>query len=116
MMEWTSPQVKWVLSEFRHSQSTVGKFWTGTIIRGLYAAFRATTGLRVHRIPEYNSLLFSVGFRLQEREIASGGLLVSELWEYQEAIRGQPFQDISNTALPGVHEDVMRRALRIGAQ
>ncbi len=84
MMEWTLPQAKWVLSEFRRSQSACGKLWTGVVIRALYAAFRVTTGLRVRRIPQYDSCLLSAGFRLCEREVATGGLLISELWEYPD--------------------------------
>ncbi len=88
MTEWTRPQVKWVLSEFHHSQSAFGRLWTGAIIRALYAAFRVTTGLRVHRIPRHAPLLLSAGFHLQERDIATFGLLISELWEYRNGIPG----------------------------
>lgn len=86
MMEWARPRAKWVLSEFRYSQSAFGKFWTGAVIRALYAAFRATTGLQVNRIPAYGSLLRSAGFHMQECDIANGGLLISELWEYRQGI------------------------------
>jgi ubiquinone/menaquinone biosynthesis C-methylase UbiE len=90
MAEWTRPQAKWVLSEFRHSQSAFGKLWTGAVIRALYAAFRVTTGLRVRRIPQHAALLVSAGFHRQQCDIASGGLLISELWEYRKEVFGQP--------------------------
>jgi ubiquinone/menaquinone biosynthesis C-methylase UbiE len=83
MMKWARPRAKWVLSEFRYSQSVFGRVWTGTIIRALYAAFRVATGLRVTHITPHTALLRSAGFYRQQREIATGGLLISELWEYE---------------------------------
>jgi hypothetical protein len=83
MMKWARPRAKWVLSEFRYSQSAFGKIWTGAIIRALYAAFRVATGLRVTRLTPHTALLRSAGFSRQQCEIATGGLLISELWEYQ---------------------------------
>ncbi|MGH9678525.1 MAG: class I SAM-dependent methyltransferase [Candidatus Acidiferrales bacterium] len=84
MLAWARPRAKWVVSEFRYSQSALGKLWTNALIRGLYAAFRVTTGLRVHRIPQHSSYFHFAGFRRQDCEIAAGGLLISELWEYRE--------------------------------
>jgi ubiquinone/menaquinone biosynthesis C-methylase UbiE len=86
MMEWTRPETKWVLSDFQYSPSAFGRFWTSAVIRVLYAAFRATTGLRVHRIPPYVPLLFSAGFHRRQRDTAAGGLLISELWECRKEI------------------------------
>ncbi len=89
MMEWARPRAKWVLSEFHHSQPAFGKLWAGAIIHALYAAFRVTTGLQVNRIPQHTSLLLSAGFHMQECDIATGGLLISELWEYRKGILDQ---------------------------
>ncbi len=86
MMEWSRPEAQWVLSEFHYSQSAFGKLWTGAIIRALYAAFRVTTGLRVNRIPQHEAIFLSAGFHRQESHIATGGLLISELWESRQAI------------------------------
>jgi ubiquinone/menaquinone biosynthesis C-methylase UbiE len=86
MMKWARPQAKWVLSEFRYSRSLFGRVWTGAIIRSLYAAFRVATGLRVTHITPHTALLHSAGFQRQQREIATGGLLISELWEYRREI------------------------------
>ena len=83
MMEWARPSAQWVVSEFRYSQSAFGRVWTGALIRALYAAFRVATGLSVTRIPPHSALLRSAGFHRQHSEIASGGLLISELWEYR---------------------------------
>jgi len=78
------------LSEFRYSQSLFGRVWTGAIIRSLYAAFRVATGLRVTHIPPHMALLHSAGFHRQQYEIATGGLLISELWEYQQGGHANP--------------------------
>jgi ubiquinone/menaquinone biosynthesis C-methylase UbiE len=86
MLEWARPRAKWVLSEFHYSHSVFGRLWTGAIIRALYAAFRVATGLRVTHITPHTALLHSAGFHRQQREIATGGLLISELWEYRREI------------------------------
>jgi ubiquinone/menaquinone biosynthesis C-methylase UbiE len=83
MMKWASPRAKWVLSEFRYSQSIFGRVWTRAIIRALYSAFRVATGLRVTHISPHAALLRGAGFYRQQCEIATGGLLISELWEYR---------------------------------
>lgn len=94
MAQWAHPQARWVLSEFRHSQTPIGRYWTGAVIAGLYAAFHLATGLRANRIPRYRSFLRSAGFRLHKRDIATGGLLISELWEYREASECIPTQEL----------------------
>ena len=78
---WAAPRAQWVVSEFHQPPGRLGRFWTGAIIRGLYAAFRVTTGLRVVRLPNYHAALVSAGFKLRRQEFACGGLLISELWE-----------------------------------
>lgn len=77
---WASPGARWVLSEFDQASPFFARLWTTAIIRGLYAGFRLTTGLRVRRIPSCAEALRRAGFALQAREAAAGGLLVSELW------------------------------------
>jgi hypothetical protein len=89
MMQWARPEAKWVLSEFRYSQSPLGRLWTSAVIRSLYAAFRVATGLRVTHITPHTALLRSAGFSRQQSEIASGGLLISELWEYRSGNAGE---------------------------
>jgi ubiquinone/menaquinone biosynthesis C-methylase UbiE len=78
---WAAPRAHWIVSEFCQPATPVGRFWTGAIIRSLYAAFRVTTGLRTTRLPDYRPALLSEGFELRQQEHACGGLLVSELWE-----------------------------------
>jgi ubiquinone/menaquinone biosynthesis C-methylase UbiE len=79
--KWAAPRSRWIVSEFAQPSAPIGHFWTGAVIRSLYAAFRVTTGLRVTHLPDYRPALRSVGFELRREERALGGLLVSELWE-----------------------------------
>ena len=97
MTQWAHPRARWVLSEFRHSQTALGRCWTGAVIAGLYAAFHFATGLRANQIPRYTSFLRSAGFYLQKRDIATGGLLVSELWGYGEGSEYIPNEDSALT-------------------
>lgn len=78
---WAAPRARWIVSEFCQPATLVGQVWTGTVIRGLYAAFRVTTGLRTTRLPDYHPALHGEEFRLLKQEYALGGLLKSELWE-----------------------------------
>ena len=46
---WAVPGARWIVSDFREAAGPVGRLWTRAVIRGLYAAFRLTTGLLVTR-------------------------------------------------------------------
>jgi ubiquinone/menaquinone biosynthesis C-methylase UbiE len=78
---WAAPQARWIVSEFAQPAEGVGHAWTGAVIRGLYAAFQVTTGLRTTHLPDYRPALAAGGFELRQEQHACGGLLVSELWE-----------------------------------
>jgi ubiquinone/menaquinone biosynthesis C-methylase UbiE len=78
---WAAPRAQWVVSEFTQPPNRLGHLWTGAVIRGLYAAFRLTTGLRTTHLPDYRPALAAAGFKLQRENYGCGGLLVSELWE-----------------------------------
>jgi ubiquinone/menaquinone biosynthesis C-methylase UbiE len=78
---WTAPRSRWIVSEFTQPPTPLGHLWTAAVIRGLYAAFRVTTGLRVTHLPDYRPALQCEGFELRRQEYALGGLLVSEMWE-----------------------------------
>jgi ubiquinone/menaquinone biosynthesis C-methylase UbiE len=75
-----SPKARWIVSDFHQADGPIGHLWTSGIIRGLYAAFRIATGLRVTRLPNYVSALARVGCRPHREEKALGGLLQSSLW------------------------------------
>jgi SAM-dependent methyltransferase len=76
-----APKALWLVSEFRQAPLGWGRVWTGAVIRGLYALFRLTTGLRVTELPDYAQFIKANGFSAAERRVALGGLLVSELWK-----------------------------------
>jgi ubiquinone/menaquinone biosynthesis C-methylase UbiE len=84
---WAEPKAKWLVSEFAQPEAGLAHLWTGAVIRSLYAAFRATTGLRVTHLPDYRPALASAGFKLRKEERGLAGLLVSELWERGELSR-----------------------------
>jgi len=78
---FAAPDARLLVSDFREAQSPLGRAWTRTVIRSLYAAFRVTTGLRVTRLPDYCSALASAGYHSVREQNAAGGLLHSSLWE-----------------------------------
>jgi len=78
---WAAPDARWIVSEFTQPATPVMRLWGDAVIRGLYAAFRVTTGLRTTHLPDYRPALTSVGFAMRKQVHAFGGLLVSELWE-----------------------------------
>jgi ubiquinone/menaquinone biosynthesis C-methylase UbiE len=79
--DWAAPRAQWIVSEFAQPAGPLAHLWTGAVIRSLYAAFWATTGLQTTHLPEYRPALAAAGFELQREEYACGGLLVSELWQ-----------------------------------
>jgi SAM-dependent methyltransferase len=80
LADWAAPDVTWIVSDFRETQGPIGRIWTSGVTRGLYAAFRLTTGLRVTRLPKYLPAIAEAGFRLRHEENALGGLLHSSVW------------------------------------
>jgi ubiquinone/menaquinone biosynthesis C-methylase UbiE len=85
---WAAPQARWMVSEFRYADSAAGRAWTNAVVRGLYLAFRVTTGLRVTRLPNYAGALSEAGFARQWEVRALGGLLQSSLWRSSQWGRG----------------------------
>jgi ubiquinone/menaquinone biosynthesis C-methylase UbiE len=79
---WGAPGAQWMVSEFREAEETsLGRVWTRAVIRGLYAAFRCTTGLRVIRLPNYAAALVKEGYCLRDETKKLAGLLQASLWE-----------------------------------
>lgn len=78
---WSAPKAQWIVSDFREAQTALGRIWTRALIRGLYAAFRWTTNLRVTRLPNYAAALARRDLCLRKHELRFGGLLCSSLWE-----------------------------------
>jgi ubiquinone/menaquinone biosynthesis C-methylase UbiE len=75
------PGAKLLLSDFRIPRRGIAHYIDAAIVRGLYGAFRLTTGLRVTRLPNYEGALERAGFRKQRETLKLGGLLVASLWQ-----------------------------------
>jgi cyclopropane fatty-acyl-phospholipid synthase-like methyltransferase len=75
-----SPGARWLISEFRVPRRGLQRAAALLVIKALYLGFRILTRLRTSRLPTYATALESSGFRLIRQQIATGGLLVSELW------------------------------------
>ena len=69
----------WVVSEFDVPRGGM-RLPATLIVRGLYAGFRALTGLRTQRLPDYRTAMEQHGFVCRTRIPSLGGLLVAELW------------------------------------
>ena len=89
---WGAPGAQWMVSEFREAETPLGRVWTRAVIRGLYAAFRVSTGLRVTRLPNYAAALAQQGYSLRAEKNKLAGLLQSSLWE-SRAQRSVPLRD-----------------------
>lgn len=76
-----TPDALWVISEFRVPTHGVMRFPSRLIVRLLYLAFRAITGLRAQQLPAYEAILQRNGWRMQQQQTQLGGLLISELWQ-----------------------------------
>lgn len=78
-----APDAVWMVSEFAVPHGVVGRMLAGSLVALLYRAFGWMTGLGVRRLPEHGLALQQAGFALRRERRALGGLLVSELWQYQ---------------------------------
>ena len=79
--ESAAPRARWVVSEFRLPENGWRCRRAQVCVRGLYLGFRILTGLRTQRLPDYATALTGTGFQMQSEEIASAGLLTSQMWE-----------------------------------
>jgi SAM-dependent methyltransferase len=77
---WAAPNALWLISDFRESETPLGRLYTHAIIRSLYAAFRLTTGLRVTQLPNYKSALASANAQPLQETNSLSGLLHASLW------------------------------------
>ncbi len=76
----TTGRTKWVVSEFVISHGWFGKLVAWPAVKTLYLSFRLLTALHVGSLPQHRDSLTQAGFVLEQKSIALGGLLVSELW------------------------------------
>jgi SAM-dependent methyltransferase len=90
-----SPSALWVVSEFAVPSNLFGHVVARPMVRLLYQAFAALTGLSVRTLPDHAAALREGGFCLQQQRTLLGGLLSSELWsvgsiETEPAPKGAP--------------------------
>ncbi len=79
------PGGKWIVSEFQIPEAGLMSFAASSIVSALYLAFRVCTGLRVNRLPDHRTALSRSGFRRRELRTEAAGLLISEVWEFNES-------------------------------
>jgi ubiquinone/menaquinone biosynthesis C-methylase UbiE len=82
---WATPDARWIVSEFHETTTPFGRLCSRAMIRGLYAAFRVTTGLRVTRLPNYQAALAKFGYAPSHEKCMLRGLLQSSLWQSSAA-------------------------------
>jgi ubiquinone/menaquinone biosynthesis C-methylase UbiE len=74
-----APSALWLVSDFRIPPGSM-RLPAKILVRGLYLAFRAITGLRITRLPDHTSCLSAARFRRLERNLFLRGVLTTELW------------------------------------
>jgi ubiquinone/menaquinone biosynthesis C-methylase UbiE len=89
LRSYTTPDTKWLVSEFAVPRGWFGRLAARPLVTGLYLSFRFLTGLRVRRLPGYRDALADAGFVLQQENSSLGGLLVSEIWVVEPVQRWQ---------------------------
>ena len=76
-----APNAHWLVSEFAIPSSGARALGARLLVRTLYLAFWAMTGLEIRRLPDYQGALASAGFTCASAETGLGGALRSELWQ-----------------------------------
>jgi len=80
-----TPDARWLVSDFAIPSGGARALAARLLVRVLYFAFWAVTGLHVKRLADYRSALTSAGFVCMRVENALGGVLRSELWQRRDA-------------------------------
>ncbi len=75
------PQARWLISEFGVPSTGIRRVAGAFLIKVMYWFFRALTGLKARRLPDYSTSLSLHGFRRVRHRSTADGFLVSELWE-----------------------------------
>ena len=74
-------EARWVVSEFAVPRGAFGRWVAQPVVAALYWSFGVLTGLKVRRLPDWETALAEAGFlRVAERRRLHG-LLVSEVWQ-----------------------------------
>jgi len=76
-----TPNARWLVSDFAIPAHALWTPFAKLLLRCLYFAFGLLTGLKVTRLPDYQTALKSAHLSLSDAETSLGGTLRSELWE-----------------------------------
>ncbi len=76
-----APRCDWLIADFRDPAGGPARWRARLILAGMYAFFRAVTGLRARRISNFAPELDRAGFTLASRRVTEWGLLHSDRWE-----------------------------------
>ncbi len=73
------PGARWLLSDFRIPAGPM-RWPAHALVRSLYLAFRALTGLRTTRLPDHAEALRFADFAPIAQHVSFAGILTTELW------------------------------------
>jgi SAM-dependent methyltransferase len=76
----TTPDARWLLSEFNLPGFGFRRLLAATLIKALYLGCRLITGLTTTALADYPLAMRAGSFGRDNRKCAAGGLLVSEMW------------------------------------
>jgi ubiquinone/menaquinone biosynthesis C-methylase UbiE len=76
----TSPDARWIISDFRQAETGWRKLFTAAWLKTMYALFRLATNLQTQQLPDYHRALTENGFRLCEEKRSFAQLITSQLW------------------------------------
>ena len=76
----TTPNARWVVSEFAVPNGAFGRWVARPVVSLLYRAFGVLTGLQVRQLPDYSAALSAAGFSLEKQRTWLLGLLVAQVW------------------------------------
>ncbi|HEY5377120.1 MAG TPA: class I SAM-dependent methyltransferase [Polyangiaceae bacterium] len=88
-----TPDARWLVSDFAIPSGGARALAARLLVRVLYFAQWAATGLHVKHLADYRSALTSAGFACMRVENALGGLLRSELWQRRDACPAERVRD-----------------------
>ncbi len=78
----TTPKAIWLVSEFHIPESPAWKrFYSASIVRGLYLGFRVMTGLKTRKLPRWQDALSHAGWNCVRTKKESPTLIKAEVWE-----------------------------------
>ena len=82
-----APESTWLVSEFAVPATQPAAKLSRLVIATLYRAFRAFTGLKTQRLPDYASTFRQNGFSMTSQKPVLGGLLVTQVWRLESGIK-----------------------------